>query len=287
MPELPEVEVIARALRQGGRGGAPVLGATIVTTHIAWPRTVATPSPEALKKHLRHARIAAVGRRGKYLHFRLSPSSGPAHLIFHLRMSGDLLLVQEAAPLPRHARVVFTLADGRRLVFNDPRKFGRIWLLADPAPLFAPLGPEPWDPRLSPEAFHARLRRRRRRLKPLLMDQAFLAGLGNIYTDEALHRARLHPLTPACALTLQQAADLLQAIRQVLAAGIARNGTSIDWMYQGGNYQRHLQVYGRAGQPCPRCGTPIQRIRVAQRSTHFCPGCQRLPTLPFPHKEAK
>ncbi len=271
MPELPEVETIARALRQGGRGANSILGARIAAVEVAWPRTVATPTPAAFVREALGAMLVDVGRRGKYLSLALDP---PHHLIFHLRMSGDLVVVPSEAPLPRHARLVLTLDDGRRLVFNDPRKFGRAWLLPDPAPLFAPLGPEPFDPALTSARLWRRLQTRRRRLKPLLMDQRFLAGLGNIYTDEALHMARLHPLRQAHTLTAEEAARLLEAIRTVLAEGIARNGTTIDWMYQGGNYQQQLRVYGRTGQPCLVCGTPIQRIRVAQRSTHFCPRCQ-------------
>ncbi|HEY57509.1 MAG TPA: DNA-formamidopyrimidine glycosylase [Anaerolineae bacterium] len=277
MPELPEVETIARALRQGGRGAAPVLGARIIAVQVLWPRSVAEPSPAGLATQVVDATVAGVARRGKYLSLRLTRLPITRHLVIHLRMSGDLTVLPPEAPAPRHARVLFALHDGRRLVFNDPRKFGRLWLLPDPTPLFAPLGPEPFDENLTPTAFHQRLQRHRRRLKPLLMDQRFLAGLGNIYADEALFLACLHPLIPAKALSEKQAATLLQAIRQVLREGIARNGTSIDWMYQGGNYQRYLRAYGRTGQPCPRCGTPIARIRVAQRSAHFCPVCQPPP----------
>lgn len=277
MPELPEVETIARALRQGGRGAAPILGARITDAQVLWPRSVAEPSPEALAAQVVDARVVDVARRGKYLSLRLAHLSDALYLVIHLRMSGDLMVLPADASLPRHPRVALRLHDGRRLVFNDPRKFGRLWLLSDPAPLFARLGPEPFDKALTPTVFFQRLQRHRRRLKPLIMDQHFLAGLGNIYTDEALFLARLHPLTPANTISKGQAAALLQAIRQVLREGIARNGTSIDWMYQGGDYQQHLRAYGRAGQPCPRCGTPIVRLRVAQRSTHFCPVCQPAP----------
>lgn len=277
MPELPEVETIARALRQGGRGATAIVGARLTGVQVLWPRSVAAPSPEGLAAQAGGAAVVGVTRRGKYLSLRLEGAAAMQHLVIHLRMSGDLLVLPPERPLPHHPRVVFRLHDGRRLVFNDPRKFGRLWLLPDPAPLFDPLGPEPFDEALTSSVFFQRLHRHRRRLKPLLMDQRFLAGLGNIYTDEALFLARLHPLTPANTLTEAQAAALLQAIRQVLREGIARNGTSIDWMYQGGDYQQHLRAYGRTGQPCPRCGTPIVRLRVAQRSAHFCPVCQPSP----------
>ncbi len=277
MPELPEVETIARALRQGGRGAAPVLGARIIAVQVLWPRSVAAPSPEGLAAQATQATIAEVSRRGKFLDLHLRRNEKPVHLVVHLRMSGDLLVLPPEVAAPPHTRVVFSLHDGRRLVFNDPRKFGRLWLLADPHLLFAPLGPEPFDDGLTPARFYQRLQRHRRRIKPLLLDQRFLAGLGNIYADEALFLARIHPLTPANTLSEEQAATLLQAIRQVLREGIARNGTSIDWMYRGGDYQQYLRAYGRTGQPCPRCGTPITRIRVAQRSAHFCPICQPPP----------
>ncbi len=277
MPELPEVETIARALREGGRGAHPITGSHITDAEVLWSRTVAAPDPATFVHTIRGSRIATVERRGKYLHFRLEKAGLPQHLVVHLRMSGDLLVLTPGAPPPRHPRLRWHLSDGRRLVFNDPRKFGRVWLLDDPAPLFTPLGPEPFDPHLTPARFYARLQRRRTRLKPLLLDQTFLAGVGNIYADEALHVARLHPLTPAHTLDLEQATRLLIALRTVLREGIARNGTSIDWMYQGGDYQRHLRVYGRTGQPCPTCGTPIVRLRIAQRSTHYCPQCQPLP----------
>lgn len=278
MPELPEVETIARALREGGRGAAAILGTRLVEARVLWPRTVAVPTPTAFVLQVRGARIDAVDRRGKYLHWCLQGTDGATrHLVLHLRMSGDVIVLPPGAPWPDHPRLVFHLDDGRQVVFNDPRKFGRVWLLDDPAPLFAPLGPEPLDPALTPAAFHARLQGRRARLKPLLLDQRFLAGVGNIYADEALHLAGLHPLTPAHTLTSEQAARLLQALRTVLREGIARNGTSIDWMYRGGHYQQQLRVYGRAGQPCRVCGTPIVRLRVTQRSAHFCPYCQPFP----------
>ncbi|MDQ7010918.1 MAG: zinc finger domain-containing protein, partial [Mariprofundaceae bacterium] len=167
------------------------------------------------------------------------------------------------------------LTDGRWLAFNDSRKFGRIWLTRAPQRLLDRLGPEPDAPQLTPARFHACLQNHRRALKAWLLDQSFLAGLGNIYSDEALHQASIHPLRPASTLTAAEAARLLHAIRAVLAAGIRHNGTSIDWIYRGGNYQQYLQVYGRTGRPCARCGTPIPKIRVAQRGTHFCPHCQR------------
>ncbi len=167
-----------------------------------------------------------------------------------------------------------TLSDNLSLIFNDPRKFGRVWLTADPDEVLGELGPKPLDPSFTPQAFYERLHKRHRLLKPLLLDQSFIAGLGNIYTDEALHMARLHPLSQSNSVTPEQVDSLWRAVRAVLEEGIRSNGASIDWVYRGGEYQKHFRVYGRDGEPCPVCGTEIERLTVGQRGTHFCPNCQ-------------
>jgi formamidopyrimidine-DNA glycosylase len=149
-----------------------------------------------------------------------------------------------------------------------------MWLVGQPESVLKNLGPEPLDPHLTVEQLHRMLTAVHRQLKPLLLDQGFLAGLGNIYTDEALHLAKIHPLQSSDSLTLDQAGQLLFAIRQVLEEGIRRNGASIDWVYRGGDFQNSFRVYQRTGQPCPECGTPVARIVVGQRGTHFCPTCQ-------------
>jgi formamidopyrimidine-DNA glycosylase len=166
-----------------------------------------------------------------------------------------------------------------RLAFNDTRKFGRVWLVDDPQSVYSDLGPEPLNPEMTALDFFSRLNATRRQLKPLLMDQKFLAGLGNIYTDEALHLARLHPNYPANRVSSAQATTLLESIRTVLKTGIRHHGASIDWVYRGGDFQNHFGVYQRTGLPCRACATPIERIIVAQRSTHFCPRCQPLPAV--------
>jgi len=277
MPELPEVETIARTLREGGREGPPLLGRTLRGAHVLWARTLATSDPPTFAQTLAGQTVRSVGRRGKFLVLGLSRGHS---LLIHLRMSGDLRW-QPPPPDPQtpptpapHDRLILEFTDGWRLCFNDPRKFGRVWLVEHADSVLAELGPEPLDESLSAEAFHRRLSATRRALKPLLMDQRFLAGLGNIYADEALFHANLHPLRPAHTLTFHEASRLLEAIRLVLREGIRRNGASIDWVYRGGDFQHHFAVYGRAGQPCRRCGTPIQRLRIAQRSAHFCPQCQ-------------
>ena len=264
MPELPEVETIARTL-------SPVLtGKTFLSVDLRWRRTLAAPSPVTFKKRLIGQRIESISRRAKFLHLQLSDF----HLILHLRMSGDLLVVLGGYQPAKHDRLIAGLSEDVSLVFTDARKFGRIWLVKDPAVVFGGLGPEPLSQEFSPDWLHPALHQRHRQLKPLLLDQAFLAGLGNIYVDEALHLAKLHPLSRSDTVTRKQANALWQAIRAVLQEGIRRNGASIDWVYRGGDFQNHFRVYGRAGENCPECKTTIKRILVGQRSTHFCPHCQ-------------
>lgn len=270
MPELPEVETIANGLRQGGFGSPSILNQRIIEAKLFWERTLATPSPGEFYTRVVGQTITAVSRRGKFLLLTLTQDS----LIFHLRMSGDLIVEPAGAPLPPHHRLVLRLGNEHRLGFNDTRKFGRAWLVADPIQVVSGLGPEPFDPGLTPAVFHANLHRFRRQIKPLLLDQSFLAGLGNIYTDEALFLARLHPLASSQDLSYPQAEGLLASIRLVLQEGILHHGASIDWVYRGGDFQNHFRVYQRTGQPCPVCGMPILRIPVGQRGTHYCPNCQ-------------
>jgi formamidopyrimidine-DNA glycosylase len=221
--------------------------------------------------------IQDITRRGKFIIFRLSRD----YLLMHLRMSGDLIVEAPDAPMGKHYRLVIFLhnpglsnSQVLRLAFNDARKFGRIWLVSDSEEVLSQLGPEPLDPTFTVQALYQRLQASRRQLKPMLLDQSFLAGLGNIYTDEALHLACLHPLTESHQVTLDQAERLWAGIRQALQEGIRRNGASIDWVYRGGDFQNYFRVYQRTGQPCLDCGTLIERITVGQRGTHFCPKCQ-------------
>ena len=161
------------------------------------------------------------------------------------------------------------------LVFNDTRKFGRVWLTANMDAVTGRLGPEPLKSDFTPQWLYSALHKRHRQLKPLLLDQTFLAGLGNIYTDEALHKAKLHPLTLSDSVTPKQAGKLHNAIQTILREAIRRNGASFDWVYRGGEFQHHFRVYDREGKPCPVCGTTIQKLVVGQRGTHICPNCQR------------
>ncbi len=283
MPELPEVETVARDLR------GLILGATITGAAGDWPRAIAShPSLEAFADAVAGRRVEAVGRRAKLVVVRLS---GAAALTIHLKMTGQLFVVPAGSPADRHVHLRLALADGRELRFRDIRKFGRVgcWPL-DPATgelldaaagrdLFAAMGPEPLDDAFTLRAFRRRLRGRRGRLKPLLLDQGFIAGVGNIYADEALWRSRLHPLRGRATLRPPDEARLYRELRAILAEAIERRGSSIDDYTApdgDGSMQERLDVYQRTGEPCPRCGRPIRRIVVGGRATHFCSWCQRL-----------
>ncbi len=269
MPELPEVETLVRTLRPA------LVGKTILEADLRWKRSLASPSPVKFNKLILGQGILDLTRRGKFFHLRLSTSN----LLIHLRMSGDLMVVLGGYQPAKHDRLILKLTDDATFVFSDPRKFGRLWLVDDPAEIFSTLGPEPLSGEFTPLRLYTALHAQRRQIKPLLLDQSFLAGLGNIYTDEALHQAKLHPLTVSDTVSMDQAEALWVAIREVLEAGIRHNGASVDWVYRGGDFQTQFRVYGRAGKPCPDCGTKIERIVIGQRGTHFCPHCQVLVKL--------
>jgi formamidopyrimidine-DNA glycosylase len=274
MPELPEVETIARALKEGGRGGQPIIGLTVKGVQLLWLRTLASANEDQFAARLVGQQVLDVGRRGKFLMIRFTDD----YLLIHLRMTGDMRVEPEmepdgaAIPLLPHDRMVVQFEEGLRLVFTDARKFGRVWLSSAPEEVTGKLGPEPLTQTLSEDAFYALLQMRKRQIKPLLLDQTFLAGMGNIYTDEALFLAHIHPLRMANRLTRAESNTLLAAIRQVLSEGIARNGASFDWVYKGGAFE--FRVYKRTGKACPNCGMLINKMTVGQRGTHYCPACQ-------------
>jgi formamidopyrimidine-DNA glycosylase len=274
MPELPEVETIARNLRLGIQGQPALPGRHLMGVNLLWERSLVEPSPAEFKQRLPGQKIEDIGRRGKFLYLSLDRD----WCLFHLRMSGDLLVKPAGALLEPHDRLILTLEGDIQLIFNDARKFGRVWLVDDMSRVVGNLGPEPLDESLTAQVLFLRLHTTRRQIKPLLLDQTVLAGLGNIYVDEALNLAGLHPLTPSNLLAEKQVVRLLEAIRTVLRDGILRNGASIDWVYRGGDFQNYFRVYQRTGLPCPVCGTPIERIVVGQRGTHFCPQCQPVPS---------
>ena len=289
MPELPEVETIARDLR------GLVVGARITAAECDWPRTIRSGSAEEFTDQIAGREIEGVGRRGKQLLIRLSPKLGdaadiPAVMTVHLKMTGQLFVVAPVVPRDRHVHLVLVLADGRELRFRDIRKFGRVGLYPrDPAtgePVEAAAagvlarGPEPLAEEFTARRFGELLAKRRGRLKSLLLNQDFVAGVGNIYADEALWRAKLHPLRDAATLRPGDAGRLHRALVDVLAEAVERRGSSVDDYTApdgDGEMQEHLAVYQRAGEACLRCGRPIRRIVVGGRSTHFCSWCQRLP----------
>lgn len=303
MPELPEVEVVRRGLEPH------VVGRSITAVHVLHPRAVRrhVPGAEDLARRLTGGVIAGVHRRGKYLW--LPVTGGPAgdsagdtageRLVAHLGMSGQLLLQEPDRPDPTHLRVRISLAGEPRLQirFVDQRTFGGMFL-ATPPPTggratgragvpaeIAHIAVDPLGPELDAETLFTRLRRRRTGLKRALLDQTVLSGVGNIYADEALWLARLHPDRSTATLTRAQVAALLGALREVMTAALAAGGTSFDSLYvnvngSSGWFERSLHAYGRTGLPCQRCGTPIVREPFANRSSHRCPVCQPRPRRP-------
>lgn len=280
MPELPEVETIVRSLRNpidwpwqaepamNVRPG--VIGRQVSAVHVLWAGSIATPSPEEFAQRMVGQQVKGVERRGKFIVMPLSQGT----LLIHLRMSGDLRVEpQTCAPLP-HDRLEILFVDGMKLVFNDTRKFGRAWLVREAESVVKALGPEPFDPALTGKGLFDRLHNSKRAIKTALLDQSLIAGVGNIYSDEALFYAGIHPSTLACTLTEGQIEKLLEGIRAVMEEGIRRNGASIDWVYRGGDFQNYFKVYQRTGEACPVCGTLIERKVIGQRSSHYCPHCQ-------------
>jgi formamidopyrimidine-DNA glycosylase len=286
MPELPEVETVARDLRrrllpEGGRTGPEIVGA-----RVGWGRTLRAGDEAAFAEGVTGRRIEAIGRRGKQLVVDLSDG---AFLTIHLKMTGQLFVVPATLPPDPYERLALRLDDGTELRFRDIRKFGRVGLyLADDDP-FDDVGPEPLDDRFTLREFRKRIRARRGRLKPLLVDQSFLAGVGNIYADEALWRSKLHPLRGARSLRPRDERALYRNLREILAEAVERRGSSIDDYTApdgDGEIQERLDVYQRTGLPCRRCGRPIRRIVIGIRSTHFCSWCQRLPAAERPAARA-
>jgi formamidopyrimidine-DNA glycosylase len=269
MPELPEVETIVRGLR--GR----LVGRQFTGVRVGWANLIARPAVEEFKHRLVGQRILDVKRRGKYLVVALS---GRQSLIVHLRMTGRLLIKNRGDELDKHDHLIFELDDGQELRFHEVRKLGRVYLVGDEDEVVGKLGPEPLDDDFAPADFAALLSGRRGMIKPLLLNQRFMAGVGNIYADEALFAARIHPERRADTLTPEEIECLYSAIRQVLCQGIENSGTTLsayrDAEGREGRNQEYLQVSRNTGQPCPRCGTPIERTVVGGRGTYFCPKCQ-------------
>ncbi|MEX2444830.1 MAG: bifunctional DNA-formamidopyrimidine glycosylase/DNA-(apurinic or apyrimidinic site) lyase [Alkalispirochaeta sp.] len=286
MPELPEVFTTIEDLKKHG-----LEGSQITSVDVQWPRTVGG-NDEAFAQAVTDRCISRLRRRGKYIVLDLD--SGAAVLV-HLRMSGRLYVSEPTEPYTGYERVRLGLLrnDGTaaELRFHVPRKFGRMTFAPDPERALSHLGIEPLSPQFHYETLAAILAGRTRRIKPLLLDQRCIAGLGNIYTDEALWEARIHPMSPAGALGRAHVEALAAAIPQTLNRGIRNLGTSLgsgvsNFVFPGKEGQAHnqedLRVFQRTGSPCRRCGATIERIIVAQRSSHFCPVCQRMNGSPTP-----
>jgi formamidopyrimidine-DNA glycosylase len=269
MPEMPEVETIKRDLARS------IAGRCFVGVSLDWPRAVQIPSPEAFCHRLKGQCINGFDRHGKYLILRLA--SGEA-LILHFMMSGSLLLDTQGGSHP-YSRALFLLDDGARLHFRDPRKLGRMWLVPDESTVVGKLGPEPLSPGFTAEVLMEGVKKRPVPIKALLCDQGFLAGIGNMYADEALFAAAIHPQRRANSLSNEEIAQLHRAIRRVLEEAIGSHGASInDYRRpdgEPGTAQFIFKVAHRSGKPCPVCETPIERIPIRNRGTCFCPNCQR------------
>ena len=278
MPELPEVETVRRGLE------AHVAGRTIDTAQVLHPRAVRRhlPGPADFAAAARGGTISGARRRGKYLWLPV----GEDALLAHLGMSGQLLVGDPERPLSAHVRARFTFTDGGPdLRFSDQRTFGHlVWSPGGAVlpPLIAHIAPDPLEDAFDEAALIARLRQRRTGLKRALLDQSLVSGIGNIYADEALWRARLHWARATDTLTRAEAARVLDAVREVLLAALQSGGTSFDSLYvnvngESGYFSRSLCVYGQAGLPCPRCGTPVVRDAFMNRSAYSCPHCQPRP----------
>lgn len=274
MPELPEVETVRRSLQPR------LTGLKFTGVEILMPKMIRIPGAEEFKDLITGRKIIKLGRRGKYLLFSLS---GGYTLAVHLRMTGRLVYSEPEQPLAKHTHVIFSLDNGRQLRFSDVRQFGRLWLAPtsalDNISGLKDLGVEPLEETFTRDYLKKEFRRRHARIKPLLLDQTFIAGLGNIYTDEALHRAKINPERLATTLTPREIAQLYHAIRDVLQEGIENRGTTfrdyLDGDGRAGSYQELLRVYSREGQPCPRCGKVIAKKKVGGRSSYYCPACQK------------
>jgi formamidopyrimidine-DNA glycosylase len=257
------------------------LGREIQDIPVRWPRILDRPSIEEARARLKGARIEKVRRRGKYIILYLSTAD---LLLIHLRMTGQLDIQPANMPLDKHHHLLLHLDNHQQLRYRDPRKFGRFYLVADVNEIIGKLGPEPIDSSFNVEQFQQMMSGRRAVIKPLLLNQHFIAGLGNIYVDEALFRAGVHPQRKANTLTELELTSLFAAMRDVLNEGIRNLGTTLGRSStnyysvagRAGRNKDNLRVFRRTGQACPNCGTPIQRMVIGQRSSHFCPACQPL-----------
>lgn len=274
MPELPEVETVRRGLV------SLVIGKTIRKVDVLWPKIIEAPEVDEFRNDLVGETIENISRRGKYLIFHFTHYD----MVSHLRMEGKYEFFSEATPLNKHSHVRFIFTDGSELIYNDVRKFGRMSLMRKDTGLLykgiQQLGPEPTEENFDLVEFEKRLKKAHTMIKPLLLNQKIVAGLGNIYVDEVLWLSKIHPEQPANILTSAEIEVLHQAIIAVITKAKEAGGTTIrtylNALGEAGHFQQELNVYGQTGIPCPRCGTPIAKTKVAQRGTHYCPHCQQL-----------
>lgn len=272
MPELPEVESTVLSLKQ------EIVSKTIIGVKVTWPRMIEPYSLKKLKKQLTGLRVDAVSRRAKCIIISLADNDKPLPLalLVHLRMSGRLQVADSSRSPHPHSRVILCFADGSECRFIDPRKFGRFTLLSQEGleQKLNQYGPEPLQSSFRAKNFYQALQSKKRSLKPLLLDQQFIAGIGNIYADESLWEAGIHPLRAADSLSFDEAKQLLKAIKRILRSAIRLNGTDFgDGVVHNGRFKP--RVYGQNGKQCKRCGKELERLVVAQRGTVVCNTCQR------------
>ena len=274
MPELPEVETIVRELNQ-----ASLAGTRVTEVIVTWARSIAQPASDVFCQKLKNQIIQHISRRGKYIVFGLNQS----YLLVHLRMTGKfLILPEDNHPVSTHERVRLYLSDGRVLIYEDQRKFGKWYIVKDQNSIFDTLGVEPLSPSFTLKSFHQLLKKHHKQIKPFLLDQRYVAGLGNIYVDEALWEAKIHPLRLTHTQSATEISALHKAIKAVLKKGIKNTGTTLGshranyFSVSGrrGENQHQLNVFRREGLPCPRCKLILIKIVVGQRGTHLCPQCQ-------------
>jgi len=276
MPELPEVETVRRSLEPN------LLGKKIIKVEVNLPKLIKIPAGDVqgFKNSLIGSTFKEIKRRGKYLLFIFD---NDMTMVIHLRMTGRLLYVEKDVPVQKHTHLIFSLDDGHELRFHDIRQFGLIYLVPSQEihliEGLRTMGPEPLSEDFSLQCFQDALKGKKQRVKVFLLDQRCVAGIGNIYADEILFQAGIHPDETVDKLTPEKEKALWEAIKDRLEAGVEHRGTSIkdyvDGFGQAGTFQYQLRVYGKAGQACPKCGTQIERIKVGGRSTAYCPNCQK------------
>jgi len=272
VPELPEVETIKNELIPH------IVGSKLTGVTLFWDGIVRQPSVTDFRSRLIGQKITGLARHGKYL---IAGLTSDDLLIIHLKMSGSLLISQDSSEPPKYTRAIIHLDKGTNIFFRDPRKFGAMWLVKDSSSVTKKLGPEPLEADFTPQVLAQRLHNRKAPIKALLFDQSFVAGIGNMYADETLFAARIHPLRPSGSLSQDEIERLHSAIKQVLWSAIGNKGASVNTYFRPsgevGTAHFEFKVAHGRGKTCPNCGTPIQRIPVRNHGTYFCPKCQPEP----------